>query len=126
MNYTRTPYFRVGRASELKGNDRLIYRLLEILPGFLSWGTILGTIFLSFFFPRQAAYFIIAFDIYWLLKTIYLSIHLRHNWKRIKYNLSLDWALMVSKIKHEHILHMVMLPFYTEDQVVVEHSVRAL
>ena len=126
MDYTHTPYFRVGRASDLQGSDRLMYRLLEILPGFLSWGTILGTVFLSFFFPIWAAYFIIAFDMYWILKTAYLSFHLRHNWKRIKHNLKLNWQEMLSKMKYEHIFHMIILPFFTEDLVVVEHSIQAL
>lgn len=126
MKYSDTPYFKVGRASDLTGSDRLVYRLLEIFPGFLSWGTIIGTILLSFFAPIVAAYFIIAFDLYWFLKTIYLSVHLRHNWRRIRYNLALDWQDMLSKLKYEHIFHLVILPYHTESLEVVEHSVSAL
>ncbi len=126
MNYTQTPYFKVGRASDLEGTDYTLYRLLEILPGFLSWLTILGTIFLSFFLPKAAAYFIIAFDTYWVLKTIYLSVHLRHNWKRLKHNLSINWREMLEKLKYEHVWHVVMLPFYTENIEVVEQSMKAL
>ncbi|PJA33912.1 MAG: hypothetical protein CO184_00785 [Candidatus Zambryskibacteria bacterium CG_4_9_14_3_um_filter_40_16] len=126
MDYKDTEYFKVGRASDLQGGDRFLYRMLEIMPGFLSWSTILGTIFLSAFFPTAAAYFIISFDLYWLLKTAYLSVHLRHNWKRIKYNLSVDWSLMISKMKYEHIYHMVILPFYKEPQDVIEESIKSL
>lgn len=126
MEYQDTPYFKIGRASDLTGSDRTLYRALEILPGFLSWTTILGTILLSFFAPVAAAYFIIAFDTYWLLKTVYLSMHLRHNWKRIKYNLSVDWAGMLSKMKYEHLIHMIVLPYYKEDTSIVEQSVRSL
>jgi len=126
MNYHLTPYFRVGRASDLSGKDRLIYRALEILPGALSWGTILGTIMASFFVPVWAAYFIIAFDLYWLMKNGYLAIHLRHNWKRIKHNLATDWAERVSHLKYEHLLHLIILPFYKEDLSVVEESMEAL
>lgn len=126
IHYKDTPYFSVGRAEELSGSDRILYRALEILPGVLSWGTLFGTIFLSFFAPIAAAYFIIAFDLYWLSKNIYLSIHLRHNWKRIKYNLSLDWTTMLVNIKYEQIFHMVILPFYKEGLDVVDQSVNAL
>ncbi len=126
MNYTKTPYFKVGRASELTGQDRTLYRFLETIPGLLSWGTILGTVLLSLLWPKGAAYFIIAFDTYWLLKTIYLSAHLRYNWKRTKHNLSLDWQEMLSKLKYEHVWHVIILPFYTEDPVVVDHSLQAL
>lgn len=126
MEYKKTPYFRAGRADDLTGRDRKIYRLLEILPGALSWGTLLFTIIFSFILPRFTAYFIIAFDTYWLLKTIYLSIHLRYNWKRVRHNLSLDWQEMLSKLKYEHVWHAVMLPFYTEDLAVVEGGIKAL
>ena len=126
MEYKNTPYFKVGRASDLSGSDRILYRFFEILPGFLSWLTILGTIFLSMYVPVVAAYFIIAFDLYWLLKTAYLSVHLRHNWKRIKYNLSIDWQDMLYKMKYEHIIHLIILPYYKESLSVVRQSVKAI
>lgn len=126
MDYRDTPYFRVGRADDLVGKDRILYRILEIIPGFLAWGTILGTIIASFLVPVWAAYFIIAFDLYWLLKNAYLSIHLRHNWKRIKHNLAIDWEKQLSSMKYDHITHMVILPYYTENLAVVDQSIRAL
>ena len=126
MDYKESIYLKIGRASDLKGADRIIYRLLEIFPGLLSWITILGTIILSFYAPIIAAYFIIAFDIYWLLKTFYLSLHLRYNWKRIKHNISLDWKEMLSKLKHEHIIHLIVLPFYKENFGVVDSCISAL
>lgn len=126
MNYKNTPYFKVGRATDLSGKDRVIYRLLEIMPGFLSWSTLLLVVFLSIYVPVAAAYFIIAFDIYWLLKTLYLSIHLRHNWKRLKHNMQTDWEKLVSNLKHEHIIHMIILPFYKENIEVVENCFKAL
>ncbi|MDO8492179.1 MAG: glycosyltransferase family 2 protein [bacterium] len=126
MNYKDTPYFKVGRASELAGSDRVLYRALEIMPGFLSWGTLILVILLSIFNPVAAAYFIIAFDLYWLLKTAYLSIHLRHNWKRLKHNMSVNWKDMLSKLKHERITHLVVLPFYKESLEVVEQSIKGI
>jgi len=126
MAYVDSPYFHVGRATELSGKDRLIYRALEILPGFLAWGTILGIFVLSFLNPFWAAYFIIAFDLYWLLKTVYLSTHLRHNWRRVKHNLNTDWEILLKNIKHEHLVHLVILPFYKEGLEVIEQSVESL
>ena len=92
MEYRQSPYYHVGNANDLVGKDRVIYRALEILPGFLTWGTLIGVVLLSAFLPTYAAIFIIAFDFYWLLKTTYLSVHLRQNWKRMKHNMELDWA----------------------------------
>ncbi len=127
MEYKNTAYFKVGRAGELtEWGDRIVYRMLEILPGALSWGTIVLVTLLSVVAPIVAAYFIIAFDLYWFLKTVYLSLHLRHNWKRLKYNLSVDWSAMLGNLKHEHILHLVLLPSYKEGIEVVEQTVKGL
>ena len=127
LPYTKSPYFHVGRASDLeKRSDRILYRFFEMVPGLLSWGTIFGAVILSYFAPIEAAIFIIVFDLYWLLKTVYLSVHLYHNWKRTRHNMNLDWHKMLSNLKHEEIYHMVMLPFYSESYEVVSKTIDAL
>ncbi len=112
-------YPRVGRASELKGKDRKIYRALEIMPGFLTWLTLLGVVLMAWVVPLWAAFFIIVFDIYWLVKTVYLSAHLRANWKRMRNYLKMDWEKMLQNIKYDNVLQMVILPFYKEGLDVV-------
>ena len=112
MEYTKTPYFNVGRATDLFGRDRVLYRAFEILPGLLSWGTLIGIVLLSRYAPIYAAFFIIVFDIYWVLKTVFLSAHLRQNYRRMKHNMALDWESRLVHFKYGHIVHLVILPFY--------------
>lgn len=126
MSYKNSPYFHLGRATELSGGDYALYRFFEMVPGILSWGSLAATVVLSYFYPVAAAIFIIVFDLYWLLKTLYLSFFLGRNWKRIKHNMSADWKALLSHLKHEHIYHMVILPFYSEDFETIEKSVRSL
>ncbi|MDD5032773.1 MAG: glycosyltransferase family 2 protein [Candidatus Pacebacteria bacterium] len=119
----KRPYLKIGRASELSGNDRIIYRILEMLPGFLMWFTIIGVVFLSWFKPVWVALFIIVFDVYWLIKTAYLSLHLRANWQRMKSNIETDWHKRLMNMKWQHLYQMVLLPFYKEDFGVIEDAV---
>lgn len=126
MEYKDTEYFKVGRASELKGNDKILYRFLEMVPGILSLGTVLLIILSSLWKPVWAAVFVILFDLYWLLKTTYLSSHNIHNWKRMKASMKVDWKSMVSNLKYEHLFHMVILPFYNETEKVLDSSLEAL
>lgn len=126
MSYKHSPYFHVGRATELSGGDRVLYRFLEMVPGLISWGTLLGTVLLSYFAPVAAALFIITFDFYWLLKTLYLSFFLSRNWKRLRHNISADWQSQLNHLKYEHIYHMVILPFYSESRETIENSVESL
>lgn len=124
--YALSPYFHVSRASDLTGKDRILYRALEIMPGFLSWGTLILVIVLSAFHPLWVAVFIIAFDLYWLLKTVYLTLHHIHNWRRMKHMIGLDWRTMLQNFKYDHIYHMVILPYYKESNEVIETSIKAI
>ena len=60
----KTNYLHIGSADDLAGQDRVLYRALEIMPAFLAWGTIALMIFLSWKAPVWIAIFIITFDRY--------------------------------------------------------------
>lgn len=119
-------YIHVGRASDLTGRDRLIYRLFEMLPGFLSLGTLIGLVLLAIFAPTVAAYFSIFFSGYWVFKTVFLSVHLGHNFRRLKHNMSIDWQERLQNLKYQDILHVVIFPFAHEPYAVLKESVQAL
>lgn len=126
LAYAQREDFHVGRATHLTGRRRVFYRFLEILPGVASWSTLIGVILLSIYVPFVAAYFVIAFALYWVLKTAFLSYHLRYNWKRLRHHMSLNWQEMVSRFDYGHLHHVVILPFYKEPASVIEASLAAL
>jgi len=121
-------YLKIGQAPDLKSpKERRIYRAFEIFPGALAWGTILGVIFFSWFQPIWIAFFIIIFDVYWVLKTIYLSMHLRASYKQMKKNMEIDWMSKVKEQKDwQRIHHLLILPFYQEPFEVIEKTLQAL
>ncbi len=106
-----------------------MYRFFEILPGALSWLTLVLMFVLSWQLPAFVAIFIILFDIYWLLKTIYLSFHLRSTFSAMKKNLKVNWF---SRLREEFpekwndIYHLVILPMYREPYEVVKESFDSL
>ncbi|MBX2867008.1 glycosyltransferase family 2 protein [Candidatus Kaiserbacteria bacterium] len=126
LPYARRKDFKVGRAVELSGRDKKIYRFLEILPGVASWVTLITVVLLSVYVPFIAAYFIIAFAVYWVLKTAFLSFHLRHNWARLRKNLKVDWAKMIERFEYGHLYHVVILPFYQEGEDVVDATLSSM
>jgi len=121
------PYLRVAFSPDLTDKkDRLVYRFLEILPGALSWSTLALLVLASWQKPIWAALFIIAFDVYWLIKSVYLSVHLRVNWKRLRKNLKTDWEERLKNFKYDHFWHLVILPFYKENFEVVSDCLELL
>lgn len=126
LPYARRSDFHVGRATELTGKRYYLYRCLEILPGLASWSTLIGVILMSIYLPFIAAYFIIAFALFWVLKTGFLSYHLRYNWKRLQHHIKLDWEALVAEMDYKHIHQVIILPFYTEPESVIEATLQSL
>lgn len=128
LPYARRADFHVGRATDLVGRKRAWYRVLEVIPGLASWMTLIAVVLMSMYLPTAAAYFIIAFAVYWLLKTTFLSYHLRYNYKRLMHNMKLDWQMLLEKdgVPYGHLHHMVILPFYKEGRAVVRASLASL
>ncbi len=126
LPYARRADFHVGRATELEGKERIFYRFLEILPGFASWSTLIGVVLASMYAPFFAAYFIIAFAVYWVLKTAFLSYHLRHNWKRLRHHMVVDWGKQIERFDYGHLYQLVILPFYTESESVIDETLASL
>ena len=80
------------------------------------------------------AAFIILFDIYWLLKTVFLSLHLRHTFGVMKKNLKIDWLEKLQKenptpdgkIFWQDVYHLIILPFYKEPYDVIKETFDSL
>ena len=95
-------YLKAGKAADLENpKERKIYRFFEMMPGILAWGTLALLVLLSWLTPIWIAFFIIAFDVYWLLKTIYLSLHLRSGFKKVQANTKINWLERLEREKAE-------------------------
>jgi len=104
-------------------------RFLEILPGALAWGTLTLLLVLSWQAPVFVVVFIILFDLYWFLKLLYLYIHLRYAFVRMKQNEKKDWLEMLRKDfsrDWEDITHLVVLPVYKEPYDIVQGALQSL
>lgn len=124
-------YLKIGNAADLKGSDYAVFRALEILPGILSWATLLFVILCSWLAPVFIAFFIIAFDIYWLLKTLYLSLHLRATFSKMRKDLRVDWLAKLRNWESGveglgRLYHLIILPFYKEPFEVLDETCKSL
>src|SRR5581483_1234454 len=97
-------------------------RFFEVLPGLLAWTTLILMVLFSWLLPTQISIFIILFDIYWLLKTIYLSLHLRATFSEMKRVMKVNWLEKITPDMH----HLVILPMFDEPYEVVRESFESL
>lgn len=71
--------------------EHRIQRILEVIPGTLTWATLIGMFALSFLVPIWVAYFIIAFDIYWILRTIFIAYYSVQGYRKLQEGKKIDW-----------------------------------
>ena len=72
-------------------DQRWFIRSMEILPGAVTWLTLLLPILLSVVEPVSVAYFIIAYDLYWMIKSFRLSANLLRGYRRLHVAQTIDW-----------------------------------
>ncbi len=118
-------------------------RFFEIIPGALAWLTFIAMVLAAWLIPSWTAIFIIFFDTYWLLKTIYLSFHLRATFVEMQRVVKVDWLEKVKELTEprntadmeaeprarrswSEIYHLVILPMYNEPYAVVRESFESL
>jgi cellulose synthase/poly-beta-1,6-N-acetylglucosamine synthase-like glycosyltransferase len=144
-------YLKIGKAAELENpKEHKLYRRLEMLPGFLSVGTILILLIFSYFTPVVVAYFIIAFNVYWLLLVIFLAVYLIAGFRELKKYRQMDWKKMCQDLplnfleadlteeekknkplhdqglSWEDIIHLIILPTYHEDASIIRSCIKSL
>lgn len=104
-----------------------VYRLFEIIPGILVWVTFAVAIAVSFWRPLWAIYFIIVFDLYWLIRVTYLLIYLGVSWREYLRALKIDWLAKVQTLpRADEIYHLIVLPTYRESLEIVRNSIVSL
>lgn len=126
-------YLAYGRATDVpRGKGRRLYRLLELQPGVVAWATLLAVVAVSYWYPAFAAAFIICFDLYWLIKTIYLSFHMNHAFRVMRANQRRDWMSELrtlppatgelAGVRPDDLVQLLILPMATEPYEVVRDS----
>ncbi|MBF8289406.1 MAG: hypothetical protein HW391_374 [Chloroflexi bacterium] len=64
---------RPDRVEALPDRAHAFRRLLEVVPGAVTWGLLVLAVGLSFGWPQLVAWFVLTFDVYWLYKAVMLT-----------------------------------------------------
>ncbi|NQT49668.1 glycosyltransferase family 2 protein [Candidatus Kuenenbacteria bacterium] len=102
-------------------------RILETIPGLLIWTTFVLSIVLSFIKPLWVIYFIIAFDLYWLLRVLHFIFYGSYSYFKYKKTEAIDWLERVKKIPGwDKKFHIIYLPTYGEPIEVLRTTFNSL
>jgi len=78
-------------ADALADRARTLQRILEVVPGAVTWGLIVLSIGLSFRWPEVVAWFVLTFDVYWLYKAVMLTGSVAAAFTMIRRSVAVDW-----------------------------------
>src|SRR3989344_8704664 len=93
-------YLDISKASDIKNKKgKIIYRFLEMIPGMISLGTLIGVFIFSWILPSWVAIFIICFCFYYLFRILYFSLHQVLGYFRVRSHLKEDWLKKLKKTK---------------------------
>jgi hypothetical protein len=104
-------------------------RLWEIVPGSLSWLTILGLITFSFIYPFAVATVVMVYSIYWLIRVIIMTSLLAAGFLRYRQEIKIDWRARLEKEfpdQWRELYHLVIVPTYKEDISILRHTLDAI
>jgi len=121
-------YLNISKASDIKDKkEKILYRSLEILPGFLSLSTLFLAIIFSHFLPQVVAVFIILFCFFYLIKVIYFGILQIISWRKMIANLKADVFPKLKKDKRFwQIYQLIILPTFQEPEKIIKDSLDSL
>jgi hypothetical protein len=70
------------------------YRLLEILPGALTWIILSLPLILGLISPALAAYFVIAYLLLWFIRAIALNLRMLQGWQTMNQHRGVAWSVL--------------------------------
>jgi len=108
-------------------HDRKVYRLLEILPGFVSWNLILFPYWGILIIPEVVAYFILAYNIYWFYQSFQIAVTLFISHFRIKASKNYEWLRDLKTFPDwQKVHHLVIVPTYKEPLKTLNRTFKSL
>lgn len=102
-------------------------RFGEILVPALTWAIILLPLWLSPFHPAVVAYFIIAFDLYFLIKSVLTAYYATLSYSLIQTFQHAAFFKHIQSMEHaQELSHFVIIPNYKEPTYKIKDTVRAI
>lgn len=120
---TRLPRF----PKFIRVTERTQYRWLEALPGLAVWGSFLIATIVSLVAPLWAIAFIVVFDVYWIIRVLYVMSYLIMAYRKYRQEITIDWTQRVTTIAGwESVMHLIVLPTFREPESVLRETLQSL
>jgi len=123
----------------IKRYDPQVQRVLETLPGFLTWGALTSPIWLGRLAPWAAVFFLTFLAVFWVYRALIHMVGVVIGYKRYQAEIKEDWLKKCRQLdfsqlpnaqdlpkKFEEIQHFVLIPMVNENLNILKKTFGAL
>ncbi len=108
-------------------HEKGFLRMLEILPGFVSWSIILFPYWGIFVVPNLVAYFMLAYIIYWFYQSLTIAVSATMAHWRIQASMVFDWLADIKTFPDwKKVHHIIIIPTYKEPLHILKRTLGAI
>lgn len=108
-------------------HEKGIQRLLEFLPGFVSWNLILFPYWGILLAPLVVAYYVLLFDIYWFYQSALIALTSLVSHFRIEASKKFDWKGEIKSFPDfQKVHHVIIIPTYKEPLHILERTITSI
>jgi hypothetical protein len=116
--------YKVSTYSKIKPTSD---RILQTIPGLITWFMITSPIWGVLLFPIAYATFLLCYIIIWFLKSIRTLLFFSYSFYKIHHNVHVKWdTLYLKDNSRDKVKHIVIIPFVKEGYTVLEPLLRSL
>jgi len=104
-------------------------RFWEVVPGILTWGTIIGLLLLAVFSPFTLTVIVLIYVIYWLIKVFIMTGFLLAGFLRYRDEAKINWLDKLNRDfpkAAKKYFHMIIIPTYKEDIAILRRNLDAI
>jgi hypothetical protein len=113
---------------------QLLRRLLDVIPGGLTWLIVLSPLWASYLLPTPFAIAILVFDTYWLYLSVSTCMRAYRAHKQVEADSAKDWQKLYraervfrrTYLDWEVVRHVVIIPNYREDEAILSRTLESI
>jgi cellulose synthase/poly-beta-1,6-N-acetylglucosamine synthase-like glycosyltransferase len=126
-------------AQLVEKHDKKVTRILEIIPGLLTWMVILSPLWLGILYPKAIVVMLIFLTVYWFYMALKGTIGGFRGYRKFKQEISTDWAKEVQKLDFsvlpdkatlppslQDVKHLILIPMVNEGLDVIDATLSAI
>jgi len=96
-------------------------KILRIIPGFLTWATLLSPIWLGFLWPKGVVFVLTFLALFWVYRAISHSVGVALGYRRYTKELKINWLKKCLKLPDfKDLKHLILIPTVDESYQVLD------